>query len=164
MKKFGCLLITIGLIFALASCASAPAENWEELATYEKIVDVPGKSQSEIYILANKWMVENFNSAESVIEFQDKEAGEIAGSFTVSHFMYTSFFTDAVEIVEQNLTVSIKDERVRVRVFNPIGKNKYGVGAFPIKSEKDLQELRVKWEALIAESLEEYLLGDSLDW
>jgi len=42
--------------------------------------DVNG-DKSELYAKANNWMVENFNSAKSVIQFSDKEEGMVTGKY-----------------------------------------------------------------------------------
>lgn len=38
-------------------------------------------AQNELYVRANNWMVENFVSAKSVIQFTDKESGTVSGRF-----------------------------------------------------------------------------------
>ena len=46
---------------------------------YEDVVKVDGVSASDLYVRANEWFVKTFNSANSVIQMQDKEAGKIIG-------------------------------------------------------------------------------------
>ena len=57
----------------------------DTLRTMEVIFDYPNKTNDQLYILSNTWFVEYFNSDESILEFQDKENGKIAGKYTFQH-------------------------------------------------------------------------------
>ncbi|WP_233248578.1 DUF4468 domain-containing protein, partial [Desulfonatronum sp. SC1] len=63
----------------------------EEARRYERIIEVPNHTKSEIYVKANAWFVETFNSAENVIEFNDRESGRVMGKyvFTYNEGVYT---------------------------------------------------------------------------
>lgn len=70
--------------FILNGCATMMgAKAAPEMRTFEKVIEISDKSKDQIYIKANGWFVETFNSAESVIEFQDKEAGKIMGKYVL---------------------------------------------------------------------------------
>jgi hypothetical protein len=80
MKKVLFLCLTVLLSAFLYSCGTMMGvKASDEARRFEKVIDVSNLSKSDIYIKANAWFVETFNSAESVIEFQDKEAGKIMG-------------------------------------------------------------------------------------
>jgi len=77
-------ILSFLILFLVNSCAttnvSVPlADN------YEQIIEVPGASKEELYSRVNSWFVETFNSAESIIEFQDKEIGKVMGKYVWSY-------------------------------------------------------------------------------
>tara|TARA_R110002167_G_scaffold242708_1_gene448316 strand:+ start:282 stop:791 length:510 start_codon:yes stop_codon:yes gene_type:complete len=47
--------------------------------SYEGVVKVEGASATDLYIKANEWFAMAFNSANNVIQMQDKDAGKIIG-------------------------------------------------------------------------------------
>ena len=66
------------LIFALTSYVGSKISLETpppRVATFEN-----DHSKDENYVLANEWMVETFNNAESVIQFTDKESGTVRGN------------------------------------------------------------------------------------
>jgi hypothetical protein len=80
-------VLTVLLSAFLYACGTMMgAKAPEEARRFEKVIDVPGFSKSDLYVKANAWFVETFNSAESVIEFQDKEAGKIMGKYVFSYY------------------------------------------------------------------------------
>ena len=80
MKKLLPITIVLVTIFTLSSCAIITVP--EKPVT--KTVEIPGKSKDQLYVDANNWMVSTFNNAESVIQFSDKEAGQITGKYMLS--------------------------------------------------------------------------------
>ena len=83
-----------------------------ELREYSEVIDVPGKSMAELYVIANSWFVDNFNSAESVIQFQDKEEGRLMGKYTapakMSLYNYSIKSTIQIDIKDQKLGSYLK--------------------------------------------------------
>src|SRR5690625_7103367 len=67
--------------------------------------------KDDLYIRTNGWFVETFNSPESVIEFQDKEAGKIMGKYvyTYSEGVYTY-------AVRQTISIDIREGRLRMSI------------------------------------------------
>lgn len=160
MKTRIVILSCTAIILLIASgCATMMgAKATPEMRTYERIIETPGQTKDEIYIKANSWFVETFNSAESVIEFQDKEAGKIMGKYVFS-------YTEGVytHIVKQTVDISIKDEKVRVIINNPLYKTTSGLGETyynatysPLETQKGVDRARAEWIDLIT-SLENYL-------
>src|SRR5574344_2909153 len=86
-KRVTILFSTAILLLVIASgCATMMgAKATPEMRTYKRIIEIPGQTKDQIYIRANSWFVETFNSAESGIEFQDKEAGKIMGNYVFSY-------------------------------------------------------------------------------
>ncbi len=145
--------------FTLNGCATMMgAKAAPEMRTFEKVIEVSGKAKDQIYIKANGWFVETFNSAESVIEFQDKEAGKIMGKyvFTYSEGVYTYS-------VKQTVDIEMKEGKIRVKVNNPLYKATSGMGETyynatyrALETQKGIERARKEWSEL-TQSLENYL-------
>lgn len=67
------------LILLLAGCAGMQPIKPEE-KTFTGIFEAPGFTKDQIYDSTNIWIAENFYSARSVIEYQNKNEGVIIGS------------------------------------------------------------------------------------
>ena len=148
MRKY---LIPIIVVLLFMSCATydrpiAP----EEIRTYEKILEVPNTSKDEIYVKANEWFVHTFNSAESVIQFQDKEAGKIMGKYR-----FNIVVGHPVSInpgMKSTISVDVKVNRAKILIQGLISD----FGADISNDLEFVEEARKVWVKL-AISLEEYL-------
>lgn len=160
MKKLLTLLLLPLLLIGCATMMGAEAPS--EMRTMEKIIKIPNTSQDEIYIKSNSWFVETFNSAESVIQFQDKESGKIMGKYIFSYneglYSYKA---------KQTINIDIKEGKIRIIINDPYYKTISGGGQtyqntsyLPLKTQKGIDRVRIEWESLI-DSLEEYLQTDS---
>lgn len=67
--------------------------------TFVKIIEVKGKSKSEIYSNVKNWITENYKSPKDVINIDDKESGII---------LLKSFFLNTQTIAISNGTINIK--------------------------------------------------------
>ena len=70
------------LIFTLSTMAITPLKSFSQEYEYEEkiitgIFEVEGKSESEIFSAINKWIALNYNSAQNVVQLNDKESGTI---------------------------------------------------------------------------------------
>jgi len=126
----------------------------------QKVIEVPGVSQEELYIRANAWFVKYFNSAESVIEFRDKENGKIIGKYTIN---YTVGLGDPYRSL-QTVIVEVKEARLRITIEDPY--EKYMGNATLIskaskpfnRTGKPLAKLRSSWRELVS-SLEKSIVN-----
>ncbi|MEX0598936.1 MAG: hypothetical protein WD512_20800 [Candidatus Paceibacterota bacterium] len=73
MKK----LLILGLLILITSSCSYRVYQSQEV---QKTMEVTTGNE-DLYIDVNTWMVETFNSAESVIQFSDKESGIVMGRY-----------------------------------------------------------------------------------
>lgn len=113
-KKFiGILVVLCLFVTACVSTDNVPVEY-----SSETIVEVKNKTSEDIFVLANSWAVDTFRSAESVIEFSDKEAGIIKGSFTAE---VGNFWTGVVT-TKTTMTIETKDGKARISFTNPMMK------------------------------------------
>ena len=85
MKKLICASLLAVLMVSNGCGLMSGVKADETQRSMEVIFDFPNKTNDQLYILANTWFVEYFNSDESIIEFQDKENGKIAGKYTFQH-------------------------------------------------------------------------------
>lgn len=158
------LLISISLLTSCATMMGTKAS--PEMRIFEKIIDIPDKTKNELYINANSWFVENFNSAESVIEFQDKESGKIMGKY-----VYTYYEGIYNHMVRQVISIDLKDNKVRITInepyFKTIGDALNGIYASganyrPLVSQKGLEKAHVEWNTLTNSLVE--ALRKSSNW
>jgi len=73
------LIITLFLFSITLNAQDFPISEKTGKVSYEGVVKVDGVSATDLYIRANEWFAKTFNSANAVIQMQDKEAGKIIG-------------------------------------------------------------------------------------
>jgi len=112
MKKI--VMVTVLGIF-LISCATMMGEKAApEMRKYENVGDVPGVLKDDLYVKVNSWFVETFKSAESVIEYQDKEAGKVMGKYVFNYSEGAYSYS-----VKQTISIDVKDGKYRLVITNP---------------------------------------------
>ncbi len=164
-ERFTILLYTAYVLYVAMGCATMMGPKaTPEMKTFEKIIEIVNQNKDQIYIRANGWFVETFNSAESVIEFQDKEAGKIMGKYVFSYSEGVYTYS-----VIQTVDISIKDNKLRIVINNPLYKTTSGMGERypnatydPLETQKGIERARSEWSKLTA-SLEDYLQKKD-DW
>jgi hypothetical protein len=159
-KLINCIYV-IFLSVILYGCGTMMgAKASEEARRFEKIIDIPNLSKSEIYIKANAWFVETFNSAESVIEFQDKEAGKIMGKYTYKYDEGVCTY-----MVRQTISIDIRENKIRFIINDPYFKRTSCLGEVfnesysPLVTQKGTNKAWVVWEKT-SNSLVDYLKND----
>jgi len=100
-----------------------------EQARTVEIIDCQDIEKDRLFVLANSWAVDAFVSAESVIEFSDKEAGIIKGKYTIS------FWGDIQSYyVRSTLTIEVKDGAARITIADPYYRGEDWTSYSPMKS------------------------------
>ena len=90
-----------------------------------QVFEVEGKSKDEIHSIINQWVAENYNSANNVIQMNDKEAGTIivkgVTDITTKNLIgkailkNNSYVTEYVESpIKYTLTINIRDGKYRL--------------------------------------------------
>ena len=96
------LLSTFIMLSSIVFAQEFPINEKTGKISYEGVVKIDGASQSDLYVKANEWFVNAFNSANSVIQMQDKESGKIMGKgsipvtrmgYPAGYFYFTVKFT-----------------------------------------------------------------------
>ncbi len=107
MKKLFVICITL----LLTTVASA-----QEPMTYEKVIQAENLDKTSIYVALRAWFSETYNSAKSVIQMEDKDAGLIIGNATrkynhggLSYLCYEGY-------LKYTIKVQIKDGRYRAEI------------------------------------------------
>lgn len=83
--------------------------------TYTQVIDCPGKTKDQLYVILNYWFTSTFNDANSVIQLNDKEAGCIIGkgymAKVASHMGGSNIYNVNLSPI---IKVDIKDSKIRV--------------------------------------------------
>lgn len=83
--------------------------------TYTQVIDCPGKTKDQLYVLLNYWYTNTFNDAKSVIQLNDKDLGCIIGKGFMAGIAGHSGGTNTYVVnVEPIIKTDIKDGKVRV--------------------------------------------------
>jgi len=110
------------MIIASSKCYSQEFEYEEKVIT--GIFEAEGKNKSEIFSSINKWIALNYNSAQNVVQLNDKESGTIIVK-GINEAMYKNVmkemypknkYMQEYNTVEFNHTmeINIKDNRYRI--------------------------------------------------
>ena len=118
MRKIFYIVVLSVLSLNLISCGTA-----------KRMIETPPQYNRNIenqfdkntnYINANEWMVNTFNSAKSVIQFKDKEAGIIKGKYLMKEKKVSGSYN-----IEMNpnfyaiITIRVKDNKTRIEIDPP---------------------------------------------
>lgn len=159
MKKVVVSVVVL-CILILAGCQSTqsipPSEN-----TYSMIYEFPGMSAEEIFTAANDWMVTMFRSAESVIEYSDKESGIITGRCYADVPM-GGFIPVNMRF---KLTVNTKDGRARIKTDNMV-RNSEGNVLYELAtnfSRSDYNKFTTWADVALGDSFREYVEHGAAD-
>jgi hypothetical protein len=97
-----------------------PVDPDSHLVAYTGVVDTPGATQVQLYSRAYEWVAKNYNSAQKVIQMQDKDAGKlIVKGRTTAYFKGHEFGW-----ITHTLSIYVKD-----------GKYKYDITDFKHDSD-----------------------------
>ncbi|WP_112479079.1 DUF4468 domain-containing protein [Vibrio variabilis] len=113
MKRLFSFLILATAVF-LQGCQSM-THVVTESTPVTTVVKVDGASQNDLYVKANNWMVDHFHNAESVIQFSDKESGNIAGRYLLGVVVAPSDY-GAGEKAYATIKVKVKDGASKITI------------------------------------------------
>lgn len=82
--------------------------------TYQQVIEAPGKSKQQLYIMLNYWVTATFKDPQA-ITLNDKESGTIIISSTIADIArHTGGLSQYSVSITPVIKIDIKDERVRV--------------------------------------------------
>ena len=163
MKKFSIGALLLIALFLVTGCATTSTEN--VVSEMNAIVEVPTKTADELFVLANSWAVDTFNSAEAVIEFSDKDAGIIKGTFSHEISGFNTYLT------KTTITIEVRKGRARITFDNPTARMTYLMGQLTSQSawpwgecnDSQLAELNSLWSVMISD-FKNALNATTEDW
>jgi hypothetical protein len=113
MKK----LVFILLFPFMFSCVTSKVFNTPEpvITSFSN-----SKTSAQNYILANEWMVETFNNAQSVIQFSDKEQGIVKGKYFLKKtYQYSMGMPVGENTLSAIITIRVRDNQARIEIEPP---------------------------------------------
>ena len=157
MKK----LLLLPVLLAFVGCASLMGTKTESnLPTQERTLELNG-NKNELYVKANTWMVENFKSAKSVIQFSDKESGTVMGRYYLADISATGNQNDNYVSSSAYAVIKllVKDNAAKIEIAPE--KVTYMKGN--MYNLYDEQKAKESIDGLLV-SFEDYMKQDSSDW
>ena len=91
-----------------------------EAITYVQVIEAPGKTKDQLYVLLNYWFTSTFNDANSVIKLNDKELGTIIAQGYVADIAQHAGGTSTYDVsIRPVIKCDIKEGKVRVTYTVP---------------------------------------------
>ena len=178
LKRFFCLLVVVFGVGLLANAQLIRTEDLEKYAkdkygdewveaaenlgkelqldknqalTFVQVIEAPGKSKSDLYVLLNYWYTSFFTDSKNVIDLNDKEAGVIIGKCYLDGVAeHVGGFMRYKVSISPIIKCDIKDGKVRVTCTVPfyyaekvVGGGWVGIAA-DVETTKD-DEIKEKW-------------------
>lgn len=164
MNKF--ILLTVAII--LAGCAGAMPVKFEDM-TYQKVIELQGKTKDQIFEKSKQWIASTFKSAKAVIEYENKQEGTIIGNGSMDRPI-SSINIQSGSLITYNMREDIKDNKVRLTfekftaIVPPNYNNIYSTpgGIYDIR-QADLDGMRGNFDAM-SENLKQYILSNNNQW
>lgn len=104
------------ILFLFASCATAQRVTWNPTDNLVKVYELSG-SKNDLFTKANRWMVDVFTDAESVIQHSDKEEGVIIGKYLLHNEVISGAYDASVgTIVYAIIDIRVKDDKARIEI------------------------------------------------
>ena len=88
--------------------------------TFVQVVETPGKTKEQLYVLLNYWFTSTFNDANSVIKLNDKELGSIIAQGYVSNIAQHIGGMSTYDVsIRPVIKCDIKNDKIRVTYTVP---------------------------------------------
>ena len=155
----------IGLVITLMSgCQTTMVEH--KTTEITETVQLPNKSQEEIYNKTRQWFSQYFVSGESVVDYEDKSTGTIIGNGIAENGSELGGLV--IHEFKYNIKIDTKDEKLRavVKIINHTNTDSNN-GTYTAKyieqERKVAAEMKVK---SIVQEIKSYILGNQKndDW
>lgn len=111
------LLVTLSFILPAIAFAQPQIPTKDGKAFYEIVDSLPG-AKAELYNKSKVWFVNTFNSANAVIQLDDKEAGVIMGK-GVTGFNAGNIMTGSIkQFINYTININVKDNKWRIQIYD----------------------------------------------
>ncbi len=88
--------------------------------TYVQVINAPGKTAAELYVLLNYWFTVTFNDADAVIKLNDKELGTIIAQGYIDQISeHIGGMNSYIVSISPIIKCDIKEEKVRITYTVP---------------------------------------------
>ena len=157
MRKLMILSLMLISMLGIQSCGIIKTV---ESKSTEIVVKLNDKSQDDLYIRANTWMVEKFNNAESVIQFSDKPNGIVAGKYLLSSKGIAGSGMGATwKNVYAIIKIQVKDNGAKITITpDSFGESSMNPQAYTgEKAQSDVEQLTASFSDSIGKI-------ESTDW
>ena len=136
-NNFYFILLTI---FFLSSCASFKTFSFTD---EDEIMDVFGnlnKTQSQLFIKSQEWLIKNFHQADHIIQFSDKEDGVMMGRYLLTSIPTYNLQGEIISSrdIYAVIDIRVKDDKARISVL-PQGNVSYRGNENTIKDQTEDQ-------------------------
>lgn len=133
------LLLPLGLM-----AQTFPVDSTTQKIVYSEVVQAANTSAADLYSRAREWFATTFNSADAVLEMDDKAAGKLVGNaFSDIHGMSATMMTKMK--LWYAITVELKDGRYRYTINHLQFQNYYNP-AHPLKLSAEAQTQKIPGE------------------
>ena len=100
---------------AAANLASTLQLDKNNSLTYVQVIDCPGKTKNQLYVILNYWVTASFNDANSVIQLNDKELGCIIAQGYLPNIAGHMGGSNSYDVsVKPIIKLDIKENKIRV--------------------------------------------------
>lgn len=88
--------------------------------TFTQVVECPGKTKAQLYVLLNYWFTSTFDDANSTVKLNDKDLGTIiAKGFVAGIANHMGGMNEYFVSIEPVIKCDVKDEKIRVTYTLP---------------------------------------------
>lgn len=100
---------------AAANLAQTISLDKNKALTFTEVVEAPGKTKQQLYILLNYWFTSSFNDANRAVKLNDKESGTIIANGYVPNIAQHDAGISAYKVsIRPIIKTDIKDGKIRV--------------------------------------------------
>lgn len=121
MKTLHASLVSL-LLLLVPNLADAkrPAPLTEEETTFSQVYEAPGLTKDQLFAASKMWIAQNFESADAVIEYEDKDEGTILGNGNMQYPCGRGFscMVKADWRTRFTMKVETKDGKIRLTFSN----------------------------------------------
>ena len=118
------LILMLAVLLMVGGCMSLKTPDVTPVsdATYQEIIEAPGKSQQQLFEKSRQWLALTFVSSKKVIEYENATEGRIIGNGADTVFFYAEGAMMGKMAISQNaaftITEDVKDGKARVVINN----------------------------------------------
>lgn len=134
------LFMILSITILITGCALLEKAQESEITYVESI---PSKTKEQIFNGAKIWIAESFRSAKAVIEYENKDEGVLIGNGSETYPCFVGCGNSSSTSVSYTMRIDIKDEKVKITIFNI--RSQQGIADGVTYSKRDEDGVRSKF-------------------